>query len=217
MFLNQKMTTRSQKRRSMAELASGEFETSETENIPSGDLIASSSKAPRTEPENVDEMKTSLKKILTDPTKILAENQKEMLKLIAPLSKKRPISTNVQDSDSEPEDVSVARTSTPVKTITATSSKTTPINSRNMVTGVLKDSTNQPKDRNNNVYLPNNKRTVLQHLKYCLHPSHKLSHHPIYSRCRKHSLLRFQSSMVSPKSLNFLRTYSETTSKCILT
>ena len=119
------MTTKSQKRRAIAELASGEFETSESENIPSGDLIASSSKAPRTEPEILDEIKTSLRKeILADLTKILAEKQKEMLKLIAPLSKKRPVSTSVQDSDSEPEAASVARTSTPVKTITATSSRT---------------------------------------------------------------------------------------------
>ena len=43
--------------------------------------------------------------------KMLAENQKEMLKLIAPLSKKQPVHPpNDQDSDSEPENVSVART-----------------------------------------------------------------------------------------------------------
>ena len=126
------MTTRSQKRRAIAELASGEFETSDSENIPPGDLIASSRKALRTEPENLDEIKTSLRKeILDDLSKILTENQKEMLKLIAPLIKKRPVSTSVQHSDSEPENVSVARTSTPVKTITATSSRTTPVNSRN--------------------------------------------------------------------------------------
>ena len=126
------MTTRGQKRRAIAELGSGEFETTETENIPSEDLIASSSKVARTAPENLYEIKTSLRKeIQADLTKILAENQKEMLKLIAPLNKKRPISANVQDSDSEPEDISVARTSTPVKTITATSFKTTPIISHN--------------------------------------------------------------------------------------
>ena len=126
------MTTRSQKRRAIAELVSGEFETSEPENIPSEDLIASSSKGPRFEPENLDEIKTSLRKeILADLTEILAENQKKMFKLIAPLSKERPISTNDQESDSEPENISVARTSTPVKTTTATISKTTPVNSRN--------------------------------------------------------------------------------------
>ena len=123
------MTTRSQTKRAVAELFSGNFETSIAENIPSQDLITSSSKTLRTETENLDEIKTSLrKKILADLTKQLAENQKEMLKLIAPLSRKRPISTNDQDTDSEPENVSVARGSTPVKTMT--SSKTTPVNSR---------------------------------------------------------------------------------------
>ena len=70
-----------------------------------------------------------------------------MPKLIAPLNKKQPVCPNVQDSDSEPESISVARTSTPVKINTATIPKTTPNNSRNMVTGVLNDSTNQPTKR----------------------------------------------------------------------
>ena len=70
---------------------------------------------------------------MSDLTKILPENQKEIFKLIAPLSKKRSASVNIQASDSEPENVSVTRTSTPVKTNTATGSKTTPINSRNIV------------------------------------------------------------------------------------
>ena len=82
--------------------------------------------------ENLDEIKTSLGKgIMSDLMKILAKNQKEMLKLIASLSKKRPIHLEDRDSDSEPENISVARTSTPVKITTATNSKTTPVNSRN--------------------------------------------------------------------------------------
>ena len=94
--------------------------------------MASSSKIPRIEPEGLAEIKTTLRKeIMSDLTKILAENQKEMLKLIAPLNKKQTVHLNVQDSDSEPENVSVTRTSTPVKTHTATNSKTTPINCRN--------------------------------------------------------------------------------------
>ena len=142
------MTTRSQKRKAVAELVSGDFETSITENFPSQNLVAISSKVPRIEPEGLAEIKTSLRKeIMSDLTKILAENQKEMLKLIAPVSKKRPISSNIQDSDSDQENISVARTSTPVKTQIATSSKTTPVNSGNMVTGVLNDSTNQPMKR----------------------------------------------------------------------
>ena len=126
------MTTRSQKRKAVAELVSGDFETSITENFPSENLVASSSKVPRIEPESLTEIKTSLRKeIMSDLTKILAENQKEMLKLIAPLNMKQTVHMNAQDSDSEPKNVSVARTSTPVKTHTATNSKTTPVNSRN--------------------------------------------------------------------------------------
>ena len=127
------MTTRSQKRKAVAELVSGDFEASLTENNSTGNLIASSSKNPRLEPENLEELKTTLRKeIMSDLTKILAENQKEMLKLIAPVSKKRPISSNIQDSDSDQENISATRTSTPVKTQTATNSKTTPMNSRNI-------------------------------------------------------------------------------------
>ena len=126
------MTTRSQKRKAIAELASGDFEASLTENNSTENLIPSSSKNPRLELENLEEIKTTLRKeIMTDLTKLLAENQKEMLKLIAPASKKRPVNPNLQDSDSDQENISVARTSTPVKTQTATSSKTTPNNSRN--------------------------------------------------------------------------------------
>ena len=126
------MTTRSQKRKAVAELVSGDFETSITENFPPETLVASSSKIPRIEPENLAEIKTSLRKeILSDLTKILAENQKEMLKLIAPLNKKQNVLINAQDSDSETENVSVARTSTPVKTHNMTNSKTTPVNCRN--------------------------------------------------------------------------------------
>ena len=69
---------------------------------------------------------------MSDLTEILADNQKKMLKLIAPLSKKQPVHLNNQDSDSEPDNISVARTSTPVKILNATISKTTPINSRNV-------------------------------------------------------------------------------------
>ena len=70
------MTTSSQKRRAAAELVSGEFETSVAGDISSEDLFAGSSKTLRTEPEILDEIKTSLRKeILSDLTKILAENQ----------------------------------------------------------------------------------------------------------------------------------------------
>ena len=126
------MTTRSRKRKAIAELVSGDFEASLAENNSAENLIASSSKNPRLEFEILEEIKTTLRKeIMFDLTKVLAENQKEMLKLIAPACKKRSVSSNIQDSDSDQENISVARTSTPVKTQTATSSKTTPNNSRN--------------------------------------------------------------------------------------
>ena len=66
---------------------------------------------------------------MSDPAKMFAKNQKEMVKLIAPMSKKLPVHPNNQDAISESENVSVGRTSTPIKT-NATSSKTTPSNSR---------------------------------------------------------------------------------------
>ena len=134
------MTTRSQKRKAVAELVSGDFETSVNENSPFESLVASSSKVPRIKPEGLAEIKTSLRKeIMSDLTKILAENQKEVLKLIAPLNKKQTVHMNAQDSDSESENVSVARTSTPVKSHTATNSKRTPVNSRSSYQDLVKD------------------------------------------------------------------------------
>ena len=125
------MTTRSQKRNAVAELVFGQFEASVAENSRSENLIAGPGQTFRVESENLDEIKTSSrKKIMSDLTKTIAENQKEMLKLIAPLNRKLPVHLNERDSDSEPEATSVARTSTPVKTNTAVS-KTTPVNNRN--------------------------------------------------------------------------------------
>ena len=125
------MTARIQKRKSVAKLVSGEFEASVAENSLPENLIAGPSKSLRVEPENLNEIKTSLRKeIMSDIATILAGNQKEMLKLIVPLNKKHPVHSNEHDSDTETENISVARTLTPVKTNTAVS-KTTPINSRN--------------------------------------------------------------------------------------
>ena len=73
---------------------------------------------------------------MSDIAKMLAENQKKMLKLIAPLNKKHPVHLNDHDSDSELENISVARTSSPAKAI-VTSSKTTPSNSRNKPNGLF--------------------------------------------------------------------------------
>ena len=69
---------------------------------------------------------------MSDLTKILAENQKEMLKLIAPTFKKPTIITATQETGSESENVPENATSTPIRTkTTATTRKITPVNSRN--------------------------------------------------------------------------------------
>ena len=74
------MTTRSQKRKAVAELISGECEAFLVENNQSENLIAGHSKNLRVEPENLDKTKTSLRKaIMSDLIEMLAENQNEML------------------------------------------------------------------------------------------------------------------------------------------
>ena len=55
------MTTRSQKRKAVAERVSGEFEASVAENNLSEILIGGPSKTHRVEPENLEEIKTSLR------------------------------------------------------------------------------------------------------------------------------------------------------------
>ena len=64
------MTTKSQKRKAVTELASGDFETFIAENNTTENLVAGLSKNPRIEPENLEEIKTSLRReIMTDLTK----------------------------------------------------------------------------------------------------------------------------------------------------
>ena len=85
---------------------------------------------------------------MSDLTKILAENRKEMLKLKAPTSKKQTITTATEETGAESENVPENATSTPIRTkTTATTRKITPVNSRNMVTGVLNGSTNLGKKK----------------------------------------------------------------------
>ena len=95
--------------------------------------VAGSSKSPRVTTENLEEIKSSLRKeIMSDLTKILAENQKEMLKLIAAPVKKQTVIATAEETDSESENIPENITSTPIKNkTTATNRKITPINSRN--------------------------------------------------------------------------------------
>ena len=127
------MTTRSQKRKAAEELISTEIETSLPENTSSVNPVAGTSKSPKISADNLEEIKLSLRKeIMSDLTKILAENQKEMLKLIAPTAKKQPVIRSAEESDSDHDNIPENATSTPIRNrTTATASKTTPINSRN--------------------------------------------------------------------------------------
>ena len=128
------MTTRSQKRKAAEELVSTEVETPLPEISQNENLVAGTSKSPRVISENLEDIKTTLRKeIMSDLTKILAENQKEMLKLIAPPIKKQTFITAVGETDSEPENIPENATSTPIKNkTTATIRKITPVNSRNI-------------------------------------------------------------------------------------
>ena len=127
------MTTRSQKRKAVEELVSTGIETPVPEISLSENPVAGTSKSPRVISENLENIKSALRKeIMTDLTKILAENQKEMLKLIAPVTKKQTLVRASEETDSDPENIPENATSTPIRNrTTATASKTTPINSRN--------------------------------------------------------------------------------------
>ena len=60
----------------------------------------------RVQLENLDKFETSLRKtIMSDLSKVLAEKQKEMLKLTAPTVKKTSNLHNLGDSDSEAENL----------------------------------------------------------------------------------------------------------------
>ena len=74
-----KKTTKSQKWKAVEELVSVDQETSLSGNNESKNPVAGTSKSPKVRTENLEELKSTLrKKILSDLTKILAENQKEM-------------------------------------------------------------------------------------------------------------------------------------------
>ena len=71
------MTTRSQKRKAVEELVSTEMETPITEANQNLNPVVGTSKSPKVITENLEEIKSSLRKeIMSDLSKILAENQK---------------------------------------------------------------------------------------------------------------------------------------------
>ena len=127
------MTTRSQKRKAAEELISTEIETPLPENTTGENPIVGTSKSPKVTTDSLENIKSMLRKeIMSDLTKILAENQKETLKLIALTVRKQTVLRSTEDSDSDSENIPENATSTPIKSKTnATSSKITPNNSRN--------------------------------------------------------------------------------------
>ena len=110
------MTTRIQKRKAVEELVSAEIETPLAGNSQNINLVAGTSKSPKVHTENLEELKSTLRKeIMSDLTKILAENQEEILKLIAPVAKKQSALTVPEETDSDSENVPATATSTPIK------------------------------------------------------------------------------------------------------
>ena len=86
------MTTRSQKRKAAEELISTEIETPLPENTTGENPIVGTSKSPKVTTDSLENIKSVLRKeIMSDLTKILAENQKETLKLIAPTVRKQTV------------------------------------------------------------------------------------------------------------------------------
>ena len=127
------MITRSQKKKAVEELVSAEIETPLSGNGQNINPVAGTSKSPELHTENLEEMKSTVRsEMMSDLTKILAENQKGMLKLIAPVTKKQSALFVPEEIDSESGNVPTAATSTPIKTgNTVTYHKTAPVNSRN--------------------------------------------------------------------------------------
>ena len=96
------MTTRSRKRKAAEDLVSTEIETPLPEISQNENPVAGTSKSPRIISENLKGIKTTLRKeIMTDLTRILVENQKEMLKLIAPVTRKQAIIRTSEETDSD--------------------------------------------------------------------------------------------------------------------
>ena len=119
------MTTRNQKRKAVEELVSRSLETPIAEINKPETFVADPSESHRIHPENIDEIKTSFRtEIMSDFTKVLAENQKEMLKLIVPVTKKSAIHQNVEVSDSAAENIFSSTTSTPIKSKATTHKNT---------------------------------------------------------------------------------------------
>ena len=98
-------------------------------------------KSPRIENSLLESLRASLKEEITSEIKnLLVESQKEMLKLLKPET--RGI---VRENTEEEVEEDTRSFYTPTKSVRINSTQNDPLVCRNMVTGVLTDSTNQPK------------------------------------------------------------------------
>ena len=101
-------------------------------------------KSPRVENSLLESLRTSLKGEITSEIKnLLIESQKEMLKLLKPETKE-----NARDNIDEETETETRNFYTPAKSVRINSTQNDPSECRNMMTGVLNDSTNQPKSTN---------------------------------------------------------------------
>ena len=145
-------TTRSQKRKNAQlsaddDVSEGFISPAEVENsslVEQDSSVAgpSKSKSPRVENSFLESLRASLKEEITSEIRnLLAESQREMLKLLKPETREN-VRINIDD-ETENETRSFY---TPTKSVRITSTQNNDTNSsRNMVTGVLNDSTNQVK------------------------------------------------------------------------
>ena len=98
-------------------------------------------KSPRIENSLLESLRASLKEEITSEIKnLLIESQKEMLKLLKPETKE-----SARDNVDEEAENETRSFYTPTKSVRINSTQNDTNTCRNMVTGVLTDSTNQPK------------------------------------------------------------------------
>ena len=130
---------------------------------------------------------------------------------MAPVARKQTTLTVPEESDSESENVPPTVTSTPVKSkTTAITLKTTSVYSRNMVTGVLSDSTNLGKKKtptHRPQSLPPNDRPSISRIQFA--PQRTSTNCLSCQLCQRRSQRHHHDLMVSPKNSS-LKTYSET-------
>ena len=98
-------------------------------------------KSPRVENSFLESLRASLKEEITSEIKnLLIESQREMLKLLKPETK-----GSIRENTEEEVEEETRSFYTTTKSVRISSTQNDPNISRNMVTGVLTDSTNQPK------------------------------------------------------------------------